>query len=128
MELLTGLTWQLNELNGNPVLPLPEAAVTANFDEVQISGSASCNNYSAPYEVDGNNITFGLAATTAKLCPDVIMVQENAYLGALDATTTFEVNEEELSFMDSGGKVVAHYSVVSQDLAGSSWDNSISFR
>lgn len=123
LELLTGLSWQLNELNGNAVLPLPEAAVTANFDEEgRMSGSASCNSYTAPYEVDGNNITIGLAATTAKICPDIIIEQERAYLGALEATTTFEVNEEELAFMDDSGSVVAHYRVVSQELAGSSWD------
>ena len=62
LELLTGLTWQLNELDGNPTLPLPEAAVTANFDEEgRMSGSASCNNYTAPYEIDGgfrNDVLF----------------------------------------------------------------------
>jgi heat shock protein HslJ len=123
LELLTGLTWQLSELNGDPALPLPEAAVTANFDEEgRMSGSASCNNYTAPFEIDGNNITIGLTALTAKICPDIMMVQERAYLGALEATTTFEVNEEELAFMDDGGNVVAHYGVVNQELAGSSWD------
>jgi heat shock protein HslJ len=123
LELLTGLSWQLNELNGNPVLPLPEAAVTANFDEEgRMSGLASCNNYSAPYEIDGDNITIGLAAVTAKICPDVIMVQEGAYLEALEATTTFEVSDVRLALMDDGETVLAQYGVVSQELAGSSWD------
>jgi heat shock protein HslJ len=123
LELLTGLSWQLNELNGNMALPLLEAAVTANFDEEgRMSGSTSCNNYTAPYEVNGNNMAIGLTAMTNKLCPDVIMEQEQAYMGALEAVATFEVSEEELSFMDSGGTVVTNYRAVSQELAGSSWD------
>lgn len=120
---LTGTIWTLTELNGQP--SLPTTTITAEFGEDgQVSGSSGCNNYTATYAVEGDNLTINMspAATTLMACPEPIMDQEAAYLEALGAATTFEANEEELALFDDNGDPVAIFSAVSQELAGSSWE------
>jgi heat shock protein HslJ/uncharacterized lipoprotein YbaY len=126
---LTGIIWNLTELNGQP--PLPATTISAEFGEDgRLSGSSGCNSYSAAYEVDGDNININMTpvATTLMACPEPIMAQERAYMEALDAAETYEVSappeggEEELVLFDANGDSVAAFSAVSQDLAGSSWD------
>jgi len=119
---LAGTTWILTELNGEPLVP--RSQITAQFNQGGVvSGSSGCNNYTAAYEVDGNNITFNTspAATTLMACPEPIMEQETAYLEALAVVETFEISEEQLTLYDAGGNAVAVYSVVSQELAATSW-------
>lgn len=119
---LAGSTWILTELNGEPLVP--GSQITAQFNEVSVvSGSSGCNNYTAAYEVDGSNITFNMspAATTLMNCPEPIMEQETSYLEALAVIETFEISEEQLTLYDANGNAVAVFSVVSQELAGTSW-------
>jgi len=73
---LTGTIWTVTELNGEP--PVPTTNMTAEFnDEGMVSGSAGCNNYSSSYEVDGNQISFGLGMMTQMMCVDVVNAQES---------------------------------------------------
>jgi heat shock protein HslJ len=120
---LTGVIWNLTELNGESLIPTTH--ITAEFSEDgRVSGSSGCNNYGAAFEVDGNNITINTspAATTLMACPPPIMEQETAYLEALAAAKTFEFTEEELVLFDADGNPVTVFMAVSQELAGSSWD------
>lgn len=119
---LVGTIWNLNALNSGELVPFN--SIKAEFFEKGIvAGSAGCNNYTAAYEVDGENITFNMspAATTRRACPEPIMDQENDYLAALASVSTFSVSEDELALNDSSDTVVAVYSAVSQDLADTSW-------
>ncbi|UCG25952.1 MAG: META domain-containing protein, partial [Chloroflexota bacterium] len=122
-DSLAGTTWTLTELNGQPLLPTTE--ITAQFnDDGTVGGSSGCNNYNAAYEADGTNINIQAspAAMTLMACPELVMEQETAYLAALDAAETFEINGDELVLYDADGNPVAQFSAVSQDLAGTSWD------
>jgi len=120
---LTGTIWTLTELNGQP--PLPTTTITAEFGEDgRVGGSSGCNNYTAAYEVDGEDITINTspAATTLMACPEPIMAQEATYLEALGTAETFEISEDQLTLFDADGNPVVVFSAVSQDLAGSSWE------
>ena len=121
-EALTTNLWILSELNGKP--PLPETAITAEFSEDgKVTGSASCNNYSTSYSVSRNKITFGeQVALTMMACPDPVMEQERAYMEALTAAATFEIDEDELTLYDADGNVIAKFDAISQSLEGSSWE------
>ncbi len=81
--------------------------ITAYFGEDgQLTGNAGCNNYSAAYEIDGDQISIGPAITTRMACPEPegIMDQEMAYLAALEQASTYEIVEEQrLVLLDSGG-------------------------
>jgi heat shock protein HslJ len=120
---LTGVIWNLTSLNGQPLLPT--TSITAEFSEDgTVGGSSGCNNYNAVYETDGSSITINSspAAMTLMACPEPIMEQERAYLEALSAAATYEVSADSLSLFDADGNLVAVFEVVSQDLAGSSWE------
>ena len=59
---LTDSIWNLTELNGRS--PLPTTTITAEFGkDGRVTGSSGCNNYTAAYEVDGNNINEILEAS-----------------------------------------------------------------
>ncbi|HSG18107.1 MAG TPA: META domain-containing protein [Anaerolineae bacterium] len=70
---------------------LPGTEITAVFDETQVSGSAGCNDYTAPLTPVDDYFTIGPIAVTSKACsePAGIMEQEQAYLTALEATDGF---------------------------------------
>jgi heat shock protein HslJ len=70
---------------------LPGTEITAIFGETQVSGSAGCNDYTAPLTPVDDYFTIGPIAVTSKTCsePAGIMEQEQAYLTALEATDGF---------------------------------------
>jgi len=118
---LHGFIWALTELNGHA--PLAGSDITGTFTEDGVfSGSAGCNRYSTSFEIDANQIRFGLGATTQKMCFEEIMDQEMAYLDALETSNTFEVSEDNLVFFDDEFQAIVIFEAVSQELAGSSWE------
>jgi heat shock protein HslJ len=121
-QVLTDSPWLLTELGGEA--PLPETSITAEFDDDgRVGGSSGCNSYSTSYTVDGNQIEFGEEMVgTLMSCPDPVMAQERAYLEALQDTATFEIVDDELTFINADGDVLASFQAVSQDLAGTSWE------
>jgi len=120
-EALIGVIWSLNALNGESLVPTTH--ISAEFaEDGRVGGSAGCNNYSAPYQADGVNIEIGMGPITMMLCPEPIMVQESAYLGALAAASTYDATDDSLTLFDSSGEAVAVFGVESQGLAGTSWE------
>ncbi len=120
---LTGTIWNVTTLNEQP--PLPTTTLSAEFSEDgQVAGSAGCNNFSATYEVDGDNITFNMspAAMTMMACPQPIMNQETEYLTALETAVTYNINAAELTLFDADGNPMVIFEAVSQDLADSAWE------
>ncbi|MFN2135837.1 MAG: META domain-containing protein, partial [Candidatus Promineifilaceae bacterium] len=106
---LTGVVWQLVNF-GDPENPteleegttvtavfLPETDTTGT-----ISGSATCNNYSGGYTLDGGSISFSPIASTMMMCPSG-MEQETAYLAALQGAQTFEMSGRTLRITYDGG-------------------------
>jgi heat shock protein HslJ len=106
---ISGRTWQATLYNngkGGLVTPLAGTELTAVFGEDGIvSGSTSCNNYSASYELNGNAITIGPAATTRMICvePEGIMEQEASYLAALGTATTYRIVGRDLELLTADG-------------------------
>ena len=117
---LTGIYWQLTSLND--AAPIEGTGLSARFLDGRVSGSAGCNRYNGTYTVNGSQIEFGEAmASTMMACDEAVMQQEQAYFKALAEAKSFTATAEKLTLMDSGGKVLAEYSAVSQELAGTSW-------
>ncbi|MFN2187547.1 MAG: META domain-containing protein, partial [Candidatus Promineifilaceae bacterium] len=120
-DALTGVIWSLSTLNGESLVPA--TYISAEFDEEgRMGGSAGCNSYSAPYQADGVNIEIGIGPMTMMMCPDPVVVQESAYMGALEAAATYEATEESLTLFDSTGQAVATYEVENQGLSGTAWE------
>ena len=122
-EALVGPVWVATSLNGHKLVPT--TTISAEFTaEESVSGSASCNNYTTSYSVDGDSISFGEAiASTRKLCAEPVNEQEQAYFTVLNEAVRFEIEDEEtLTLSDGDGNALVAYMAQSQALEGSSWD------
>ena len=108
---LDSSSWSLRSYQdsaGETVNVLPRSTTTALFQASQVTGIAGCNNYNASYEVARNKLSFGPVATTRKNCrtPLGIMQQENAFLAALDSTTSYKLKRNSLEMLDSKGNTL----------------------
>ena len=86
--------------------------ITASFDEEgKLSGSASCNTYSATYTVDGGAIEISPPASTKKLCPEPegVMAQEATYLAALPTAVAYRIDAGSLQLLSEDGTAVVSY-------------------
>jgi heat shock protein HslJ len=112
---LTGSLWQVLSFNNGQeavVSVINGTEISAIFDEEgRLSGSAGCNNYSAPYEVEGEMINIGPGITTRMTCsdPEGIMEQEMQYLAALEMARTYQFENDRLNLMDEEGRQVVNY-------------------
>lgn len=126
---LTGKMWQvINYNNGKDavVSVLGGTEITANFDaESRLSGSAGCNNYSAPYEIDDSSIKIGPAIATRMACgePAGIMEQEMGYLAALEMASSYKIENDHLILLDlDGNQVVTYQPTRTFELTDTIWD------
>ena len=114
---LTGVTWYLIAFNegAGSLSVKPGTTITAFFDaQGTVSGSAGCNQYTAPYEATLNGLFIGAAATTKMNCdqPAGIMTQESLYLTTLQGGTGYTLSGNLLTVTDSGGRAILTYSTV----------------
>ena len=105
---------------------LEDSEITAEFDsaEGRVQGSAGCNGYFGSYEVDGEEITFGLLGSTMMACPEPegVMEQEVAYLAALASAATYHIEGDRLELIDADGTRVAQFiALPPASLAGTDW-------
>ncbi len=110
-ESLDATSWAMTSFRdsqGNLANILPETIVTADFQADQVSGNVTCNNYSGPYQTNGNKITIGPLATTLRECVglDGIMEQEAAFLSAMEAAARYEIKGDTLEMMDEQGATI----------------------
>ena len=114
-QSLEGSSWTVLSYNngkGGVISVILDSEITAEFGEDgSVSGTDGCNNYSRPYETDGNNITFGeQGVTTMMACPDEIMEQAAAYQQALTNTANYEIIGNSMDFYSAEGSRMAVFS------------------
>ena len=83
--------------------------LTADFAATRVSGSAGCNNFSGPYQVDGSSIKIGPLASTLLACPTPELdTQEHLYRAALELAATYKLTGTKLDlFRKDGGIAVS---------------------
>jgi heat shock protein HslJ len=114
--------WTLTLINDQPIPA--DIDITATFTpgetpgEGVINGSAGCNIYNAGYTLDGNNLTVQPPATTRKYCEGT-MDTEQAYLTALEASTSYEIFVNTLVLTGDSGSLT--YTVNRTPLTGALW-------
>lgn len=69
-----------------------------------VSGDAGCNRIIGTYTVDGSTIDIGPLATTLMYCEGV-MEAEQAFIKALERSTSFGVKKDRLKLYGPKGKV-----------------------
>ncbi len=125
---LTGGTWVMTGYNNGKQAVVSASAdteVTAIFGaDGQLSGSAGCNRYNAPYTVDGNKIKIGMAITTLMACEQSIMDQEQQYLAAIQTAATYKIEGAKLELRDATNALLASYVLKAEQgvsLVGPTW-------
>ena len=107
-ESLEGTEWTL--VSGVDVPP--DAVPTLEFDSDVARGWAVCNDYGAPYELDGDSIEIGEIAMTAMGCGDRERERmEETYLSAFAEADHWSVEGERELVLASGGDELLRYAV-----------------
>ena len=94
---LDGTSWTLTTIGGTEVAV--ESVPTLVFAEGgAVSGNAGCNQFSGTATIGDGTIDFGALASTRMACVDEAATQlETEYLAALDAATTWSVDDGTLT-------------------------------
>lgn len=100
---LTG-SWQLETLNGQPVVAQSHARLA--FDANEISGNASCNRLFGTYRHNDGLLTISELATTKMMCGPSIMAQENDVLALLGQASQVRMHQDTLQLLDDHGAVL----------------------
>ncbi len=112
---LTSGTWNaVNVNNGKEaVVGLVDGSqITAIFkDDGTLSGSGGCNNYNTTYTTDGNKIKIAPAASTMMACEEDVMAQEFQYFQALEITSVYSIQNNQLEFRDDAGAMQVLYNL-----------------
>jgi heat shock protein HslJ len=101
--------WTLTQMNGQPVASdLPITALFTPGEEANtgiVAGSSGCNSYNAGYTLEGSTLTIQTAAMTMMACATG-METEQAYLAALQTTTTYEIFADKLVLTNPAGTLM----------------------
>ena len=95
-------SWTLVMLveEGDMAIPLPEdATIGLGIDGSEVSGTGGCNRFGGSVEIrEDGSFAVGDLSWTAMACqPTELMEWETRYLAALDAATTWSLEEDQLA-------------------------------
>jgi heat shock protein HslJ len=99
---LEGTSWDLVEINGQPVLEGSDP--TLIFEADSIGGNGSCNVFGGEYTAEDGKLTFSNIFSTLMFCEET-SDQEAAYLGALEEAASYQVKDGNLQILDADGQV-----------------------
>ena len=79
--------------------------LTATFADGMVGGSGGCNRYRASFEMDGDRIRIGPAATSRRSCgsPGGVMEQEAQFLRAIESVAAARMEGDRLELRTADG-------------------------
>lgn len=103
---LSGASWELYAIGKTS--PIAGRAITIEFDDGGVSGSAGCNSYGGSYQVNGEKIAFSQVFATLMACPEPegLMEQETMFLQFLGNAQRFEMADGQLQIFRSAGEAL----------------------
>jgi len=109
--LLTDSSWAL-QMIGSPgdELPLIEGITpTLNFFIERYTGFSGCNYYLAAFDIEGDSIGMYGPTQTLLQCdePEGVMEQESTFIGVLQNSTAYRVDEDILTLFTVGDQPLA---------------------
>jgi len=119
---LEGTTWLLTNarLSGAYAAIPPEVTATLILDGGQAGGSGGCNQWSAPYVLDGDQLTFGVVTSTLMLCAGAGGTVETFYFADLGSVASWAIEGATLTLSaDDGQPVLAFAALAAPSLVGS---------
>ncbi len=104
-HFLSGTKWlRMDDLNANP------HGATMDFTGSRASGYTGCNRWTADVTEVGENLRFGMVATTEMACISPMQRDtERNFLRVLDQTRYAHFDQESLVLMDSQQHQIAQF-------------------
>jgi heat shock protein HslJ len=107
---LAGPTWRVTGYNngmGGVVSILSGTQLSMVFgDDGRVSGNTGCNMFDGTYTLSGSSLSFGPLVTTRRACAsEEANQQEQRFLAALEATTTYELAGDRLTLRNGDGAI-----------------------
>ena len=107
---LEGPRWHLTSVHEGELSSsvVNGTAITAWFNEGELIGTAGCNSYSAPYTLDGGQITVGPVVLTKIAClePEGVMEQEMRFTAILEDVSSFVLDGDRLTLRTPDGRAL----------------------
>lgn len=101
IDLLTGRTWVVEQLVDTGLID--RSRITLAFDaDGSVAGLASCNRYHAAFELTGESLSIGPAASTRMACDEALMRQEQRFLGILAGVERFDLDDSGALILHAG--------------------------
>lgn len=92
-RLLQGAEWRVQTINGDDAVDGSRIDLSFHQND-RVSGFASCNNLSAEFQLDGEQLTISAPMTTKKACAAAVMQQEQQFVDILQRVKRFRFTEE----------------------------------
>lgn len=107
--LLQGVEWVVEDIDNGGIID--RSRVTINFlPENRVAGRASCNGFMGGYQLTGEGLTFGQAATTMMACAPALMNQERKFLEVLGNVQRFDISRTGALILQTGdGRTLRAY-------------------
>ena len=104
MKLEQERSYLLEWIGERPLMDYSHLTLTLAEDG-RAYGNAGCNHWFAPYQLDGDTLTFGKVGSTRKLCAPALMEQEKRFLQALETVQRWDISPiEQVRFWPAEGK------------------------
>ncbi|SDL82018.1 copper homeostasis protein (lipoprotein) [Franzmannia pantelleriensis] len=113
-EPLVNTYWkltQVGEVTPQAVDSQREAHFVLHTEESRVAGSTGCNRLMGSYRLENDTLRFGSLATTRMACLEGGET-EQAFLAALEATATWQIEGQALTLHDEAGAAVAQFEAV----------------
>lgn len=106
--------WTVTAINTKEAIVsvLENTRPTATFGaNGRVSGNTGCNQYSAPYTLEGFNLKIGPAVSTRRACVnEEANRQEMAFLRALEGVSGFRITGDRLELYGADGRILVNLS------------------
>ncbi|MNM51368.1 META domain protein [compost metagenome] len=105
-KLETEKTYRVEWIGERPLMDYSHLTLTLD-GKGRAYGNAGCNHWFAGYNLDGENLTFGQAGSTRKMCAPALMEQEQRFLAALGKVQRWDFSEQgQLYLWPANGKAI----------------------
>ncbi|MCY1273586.1 META domain protein [compost metagenome] len=92
-QLETEKTYRVEWIGERPLMDYSHLTLTLD-GKGRAYGNAGCNHWFASYTMDGENLTFGQAGSTRKMCAPALMEQEQRFLATLGKVQRWDFSEQ----------------------------------
>ncbi|WP_375737731.1 META domain-containing protein [Pseudomonas boanensis] len=106
LQLQTDRTYQVEWIGERPLIDRSHLTVTLGEDG-RAYGTAGCNHWFASYKLEGDQLSFGAAGSTRKMCAPSLMEQEQRFLEALTKVQRWDFSPiDQLRLWPTEGKPI----------------------